>query len=613
VDGGTNSQPDVASDVAGPGDAFEDPGPDVAPVPSVWEPVSLGDSGELSAVATSPTGLAVAAAGDRVLRSAGVGWAPYGVPQAGGSLRGVWTDGDVVVAVGLGGLIARRDNPASPWVLTEPGDVGGGGGPVDLWAVSGRAADDLWAVGDEATILHYDGAAWTLEHAGTQLDLRAVFVPASVDAPVVAVGTRGRILQATASGGWVLKQVASSAVTLRGVWGDATGGELFVVGTGGTITHRSTAQAVWQGQSSNDAAGRDLLALAGRASDDLVAVGAQGVILRYDGAAWGVQEATGPAYAHADLAGVAALPDGNWVAVGAAGGGLRFDGNAWVDLPSRPRADLHALVAGPDGALWIAGDRGLLLRTEAGGKADGWTVVPVDTDATLRGLAVDGAGRAWAVGDGGTVLKTTATGDTEVYPQPVPVDLEAVLVEDEDLWVAGRGGTLLHGSPSDPAHLVPVPSGTVADLHALARGGDGALWAAGGFGALVRYDGGGTVALATGVGGELRALAATPTGVTVAGDNGVVLSASADAVRLDHEQPGVFLYGVGARGGVTFAVGWGGTILRQGEAGAPFLAEPSGTEDVLEAVWMSETRALVAGRRGVLLQRMGPPSERVSP
>lgn len=258
VDGGTNSQPDVASDVAGPGDAFEDPGPDVAPVPSVWEPVSLGDSGELSAVATSPTGLAVAAAGDRVLRSAGVGWAPYGVPQAGGSLRGVWTDGDVVVAVGLGGLIARRDNPASPWVLTEPGDVGGGGGPVDLWAVSGRAADDLWAVGDEATILHYDGAAWTLEHAGTQLDLRAVFVPASVDAPVVAVGTRGRILQATASGGWVLKQVASSAVTLRGVWGDATGGELFVVGTGGTITHRSTAQAVWQGQSSNDAAGRDL-------------------------------------------------------------------------------------------------------------------------------------------------------------------------------------------------------------------------------------------------------------------------------------------------------------------------------------------------------------------
>lgn len=617
-DAGPAIQPDTAASEDGiePGDGGPDggaDGADGADVQAVWGPVVLGDSGELSGVFASSTGLAVAAAGDRVLRSAGKGWVPYGAPLPGGSLRGVWTDGAVVVAVGLGGLLARREGPAAPWVVTEAGAVLGGGGPADLWAVSGRSAKDLWAVGDDAAILHYDGVAWTQVHTGTQLDLRAVFVPGDAAARVVAVGTRGRILEATAAGGWVLKQVASSAVTLRGIWGDASGSELFAVGTGGTITHRASFDAVWHGQSSNDADGRDLLAVAGRTVSDLVAVGAAGVILRYEGSAWGVQEPTGPAFAHADLTGVAALPGGAWVTVGAAGGGLVFDGSAWVDAPSAPQADFHALAAGPAGTLWVAGADGMLLRTEAGGADAGWSVVPADTHATLRGLAVDGAGQAWAVGDGGTVVKTTGLGSAEVYQLAVPVDLEAILVEDGQVWAAGRGGTLLHGGPDDPAHLLPVPSGTVADLHVLARGGDGALWAAGGFGALIRREDDASQALATGVGGELRALAAVPSGVLVAGDNGVVLTATVDSVRLDHEAPGVFLYGVATQGGVDFAVGWGGTVLRRGAPGEPFLAESSGTEEVLEAVWMNDARALVAGRRGVLLERLRAPSEQGAP
>jgi hypothetical protein len=57
-----------------------------------------------------------------------------------------------------------------------------------LWAVDGAAPDDVWAVGQNGLILHWDGANWTSVASPTTVQLRALSVRSATD--VWAVGGR---------------------------------------------------------------------------------------------------------------------------------------------------------------------------------------------------------------------------------------------------------------------------------------------------------------------------------------------------------------------------------------------------------------------------------------
>lgn len=74
------------------------------------------------------------------------------------NLYGVWGNEDVVWLVGEGGVLRRitRANVPSRVFETVSAPV-----TADLRGVYGFAADDVWAVGDDATVLHYDGKTWT--------------------------------------------------------------------------------------------------------------------------------------------------------------------------------------------------------------------------------------------------------------------------------------------------------------------------------------------------------------------------------------------------------------------------------------------------------------------
>src|SRR5262249_32135107 len=54
--------------------------------------------------------------------------------------------------VGLGGAIARWDGKTLAKVLS--------GTQNSLFSIWQRAPDDVWAVGDAGTLLHYDGKSW---------------------------------------------------------------------------------------------------------------------------------------------------------------------------------------------------------------------------------------------------------------------------------------------------------------------------------------------------------------------------------------------------------------------------------------------------------------------
>jgi len=599
-DGTADADPDgqVDADVNG---ADGDVGPDVPVVVPDWSLGSLGDLGVLDNVYAVSPKQAYAAGGSRVLRYNGRTWASYGEPLGTDSqaqMHGVWSDGATTIVVGDLGTIARRGVEELSWSLdTVPTDA-------DLHAVYGRAADDIWAVGDRTTILHYDGTEWTEVHSGEGLTLHAVWAPEGTTGPddVLAAGTKGRIMRYK-DGGFQPQQIAAGSVTLYGVTG--AGEARFAVGTEATITMRANANANWQGQASNDTQDRDLFGIVAASDDNVVAVGAAGAIIRFDGDKWNVEPSQSPTFGTADYRSITYAGAGQsaWLVVAATGGGVSYDSQeeAWVDMATRPESELRH-IAGSD-QLWAAGRTGLLM-TET---ASGWTAVKSGLELDLNDIEVATDGTVWAVGDSGTVLRRLSDGTISVHELAVPVALYGVAVDGTDVVVAGKGGTLLSAASAaaDPS-FTPRASGTPSDLRAVTFGGDGALWLAGAFGTLLRSDAGGTpIPVVTGVGGSLNSMAATSDGVVVAGDNGVLIKATSAGADLLYEQPGLFLYGVSYASDVGFAVGWNGTVLRLD--GTTVTTEVSGTSAVLEAVWHNGSRAIATGRQGVLLTRVEAP------
>ena len=95
----------------------------------------------------------------------------------------------------------------------------------------GSGASDVWAVGDAATLLHWDGRVWTNLRIG--LSFRGVWGSGASD--VWAVADIGFIMHWD-GGGWTSFSSGTSN-SLYGVWGSGTS-DVWAVGFGGTILER---------------------------------------------------------------------------------------------------------------------------------------------------------------------------------------------------------------------------------------------------------------------------------------------------------------------------------------------------------------------------------------
>jgi len=84
----------------------------------------------------------------------------------------------------------------------------------NLYGVWGSATNDVWAVGDDGTIVHYDGCMWSMVPSSAIYQLRAVSGTATSD--VWAVGNTGTIVHWNGSA-WSIVSSASSE-WLWGVW-----------------------------------------------------------------------------------------------------------------------------------------------------------------------------------------------------------------------------------------------------------------------------------------------------------------------------------------------------------------------------------------------------------
>ncbi|TNF31655.1 MAG: hypothetical protein EP329_12000 [Deltaproteobacteria bacterium] len=594
VDDVEDTAVDTAEDAADVADtAVDTTDTTVGPTPD-WSVVSLGDVGVVRDVFAVGPGEAYAVGGPRVLRYNGVGWATWGEPGT-AALHGVWVGDGVVMVVGEEGLVATRSLAGGHWQL------GASGVDVTLRGIYGRAADDVWVFGDDATVLHWDGATWTHEFtlAGIKL-FSAWIVPGTTEREgVYAVGSGGLLIEYVA-GAWRTTQIAEP-VELHDIFG--VDDVLFAVGADAVITLKRPGFS-WRGQTSNDPRDRDLWAIVGRAADDLVAFGEDGAVVRYNGDKWTTQQPAGPQWASADLVSAAWADDGGadrYLVVAAEGGGLTWSANKWVDMATRPERGVRD-IAGTGEMLWAVGKGGLVAERND----QGWSAFSIGSATDLNALDVAADGTVWAVGAAGSLVRI-APDDNVTFPDSgLPAELHGVAVADDQVWICGNGGTLLTAALDGSAVGFEL-SGTSESLRAVTVGGDGAVWLAGTSGYLARIVDGETppTIVASGTGANLNDVVATEVGVLAVGDNGVVITATAAGAQLLHEDPGLFLYGAAASGAVQYAVGWNGAILRRVDSA--FVPELSGVSTILQAVWTDGTEAIAAGQQGILLHRVEAP------
>ena len=298
-----------------------------------------------------------------ILHFDGTSWSSALDPAA---LQLVWltgvsgTSGSDVFAVGEGfaddeggdtyGAILHYDG--SVW---SPMDGPAIGPELDaaLSSVSSSSATEAYAVGfnfnivngrEDATILRYDGSAWSAMGvpASDQLVLHDVWSRTGEGAVAVGVelaesGDASGALLRLDGATWA--PVPASDAILNAVWGSAAD-DVFAVGENGTILHFDGSAAAPMTSPTNEA----LVDVWGNSGTDVYAVGLSGTILHYDGAAWSVM----PSPVSDGLLGVWTASSAEGFAVGDAGT-ILHGLPALTALRRAPSAGVESMLAAPRG------------------------------------------------------------------------------------------------------------------------------------------------------------------------------------------------------------------------------------------------------------------------
>ncbi|HUS66979.1 MAG TPA: hypothetical protein VMZ28_20720 [Kofleriaceae bacterium] len=355
----------------------------------------------------------------------GTGWEPFETPS--GTLRGLHglAFDEVYIAL-VTGEVFRFDGAFDGELdYTSMGTPGASSIVLDLVGTAGTGLHVLGEGVAGRTVHRLDGASWS--------DLTGDLT----EAPnaLVAVGDSVTLLAengvALDFGGSAWRRQDLSEVLLDNVsvgWASARD-EIFVTTAAGALWRYDGVD--WTQQPGITSA----TAVSGAGGEVFVATAA-GLVHRHDGT-WMEPAAVSPS-ALRDLAGTG--PD-DVVVVGDDGFIARWDGQTWAPEDTPTALDLLSVSCGAGGVCYAAA-RSAILRSEGAG--DSWTLLDVDPGDAVRDLFVSPGGVVWIVGDAGAILRledgalvATASGTTAMLS-------EVFGFADDDVFAVGQSGTILH-------------------------------------------------------------------------------------------------------------------------------------------------------------------------
>lgn len=508
-----------------------------------------------------------------------------------------------------------------------------------VWAASEH---DAWAVGDNGTLLHYDGVSF---HAAPMQSehklLRAVHGTSASD--VWAVGDGGVVLHYDGDS-WQASDLrnlfdasASAQGTLQGVYAAAPD-SVWVVGFSGVralIAHYDGQK--WQNQLLSVQSDQVLRAVWGLGKERAWAVGDKGVVLSFDGAQWIADKSA----TQAALYSVHALDEQNVWAVGA-GVVMRWNGTGWAAVNTGFTGDLlHVVAMAPmplmaagagapapapmpaagSGAgasapvapmgpwlTWAFGDKGHVLRYN--GKV--WAELPSGTELPLYGATRLTADSVLAVGALGQISRFS--GDAhQSLTQGSRKNRLGMWSDAQGVWSVGDA--IEH---RDALGWVEMQRPVERALYGVWADGKDA-WAVGTAGSVLRFDGASWKSLPLSAAGTsfLHAVYGAQRSVWIVGDAGLALTAAAGSfIKVATPVKTSLLDVWGAADDQFWAVGDGGVVLRWD--GMTWLKVPTGpmggVTQQLRAVWGTAADDVwVVGAESTILHWDGERFEAKSP
>jgi len=208
-----------------------------------------------------------------------------------------------------------------------------------------------------------------------------------------------------------------------------------------------------------------------------LAAGANGELIRFDGATWSrVQTPT-----TWQLNAVWASSSSSAYIVGSAGIILRFDGVNATTEPFITSANLRGVWGTGDRVLAV-GDNGTILQNEG----TGWALVSHVTSRRLRAVGSSGDGAAFAAGDHGTILRFDGS-TWSIEQTPTTINLHGIFVlSPTKAFAVGAFGTVLHYD-GHVWQLMDTP--TTLNLTAVWALSATQVYAVGAAGTILEFDG----------------------------------------------------------------------------------------------------------------------------
>jgi photosystem II stability/assembly factor-like uncharacterized protein len=303
-----------------------------------------------------------------------------------------------VFAVGLQGRILHFDG--ARWVNQPSGTS------VHLLGVWGTSRSDVYAVGDSGTVLHYDGNRWTRLQGGVpERYLKAMW--GRGDTLYIAGHQRnaaqkllGLVMRSTDGGETWEDDLTEAPAGNRLLWGVQGGaaGHVYVSGTQANSQTGVPEAVILKTENGGDSWTEVVFADSTNQGLNRLWVDGEHVFAAGLARDAGLNRFVGLVIRSSDggdtwtrqtfeettsLIGVWGFSPTDVTVVGAAGAILHYDGDGWTDVrPSGTAATLQAVWGSSPSHLWAGGDE----ETFARGTDSGWTLVP-GTERRARNYA----------------------------------------------------------------------------------------------------------------------------------------------------------------------------------------------------------------------------------
>lgn len=366
---------------------------------------------------------------------------------------------------------------------------------MEVTALWGTSAQDIWAVGVSGAVLHYNGSFWTALDSGTDNNLYGIWGRGADD--IWIGGEKGTVLHF--DGERFTAVPTGDTRSIAAVHGNSAG-ELWMAGNAGLLLHQDReggAPAAVDVTFGERVVSANFHGVWSSGPGEVWIVGDKGLVLRYDGARFtGIDSGVNtPLKAIWGSGGPAEREAGCgelWVSSLSDGRLLRWRGGGFTTVESGSPYGVNALFglaapAGPCpgglGELWAASRYGILQRFD--GQA--WHGVTTARGTDLQGLWGSGPGDMWGGGQGDLLHFNGAFVDKASSGSQPDYIFSLAGAAPQDLWATTSDG-LLH---YDGVAWVPWidTQGLDPRLSGLLSLPNGEVWAAGAPNSLWRFDG----------------------------------------------------------------------------------------------------------------------------